>query len=310
MHAFFSDHFVLPLPFGHRFPMSKYALLHEHIAQRCPAVTLCEPLAAPDGVLALAHHPTYIQRFAGGQLSAAEQRAMGFPWSAQMVERARRSVGGTLGACRAALRDGVAVNLAGGTHHAFADRGEGFCCFNDVAVAARLMQAERRVKRVAIVDLDVHQGNGTAAILRGDPSVFTLSLHGEKNYPFTKEISDLDVALPDGTGDDAYAGALLTALGQMQAVFAADLMIFIAGADVYAGDRLGRLALTREGVARRDALVFSHALANAIPVAVVMGGGYCPDIGQIVDIHAATVKLALQHADAVAARAGASPPLV
>ena len=296
MHAYYSDHFVLPLPPGHRFPMRKYARLRERVDAELAGVRLVEPEAATDGVLALAHHPRYIRRLADGELSAAEQRAIGFPWSPAMVERSRRSTGATIAACRAALRDGASVNLAGGTHHAFADRGEGFCCFNDVAVAARLMQAERRVRRVAIVDLDVHQGNGTAAILAGDDSVFTLSIHGAGNYPFTKERSDLDVGLADGIGDDDYLAALSGALDSLSADFQADLLIYLAGADVFEGDRLGRLALTQAGVARRDAMVFEHACRHRLPVAAVMAGGYCADIEPIVAIHLETVRQAADHA--------------
>ena len=200
MNAYYSDHFVLPLPVGHRFPMQKYRLLREAVAAM-PDVILQEAPHTSNGVLALAHDPRYIATIASGELSAAQQRAIGFPWSLEMVERSRRATGATIAACRAALADGIAVNLAGGTHHAHADHGEGFCVFNDGAVAARLMQAERRVQQVAIVDLDVHQGNGTAAILARDDSVFTLSIHGENNSPFAKARSDLDVGMPDGTGD-------------------------------------------------------------------------------------------------------------
>ena len=297
MKAFYSDRFVLPLPDGHRFPMDKYRRLRERIARELPCVQLLEPEAASDGVLALAHTPDWIERLTLGRLTALEQRAMGFPWSAAMVERSRRSVGATIAACRAALADGAAANLAGGTHHAGPDRGEGYCCFNDAAVAARLMQAERRAARVAIVDLDVHQGNGTARILRDDPSVFTLSIHGERNFPFRHRCAGhLDVDLPDGTRDDAYLNALDAALAALGERFAADLVIFLAGADVVEGDRFGRLALSPAGVAERDARVFAFARARGLPVAVAMAGGYCPEIERIVDIHLATVRGALAHA--------------
>jgi acetoin utilization deacetylase AcuC-like enzyme len=221
MKAFYADQFVLPLPAGHRFPMPKYKLLRDAVAAALPAVQLQPALPASDGELALVHTPTYIDAVAQGLLSAAQQREIGFPWSPFMVERARRSVGATIAAARTALREGVAANLAGGTHHAYADKGSGYCVFNDVAVAARLMQAEwhRRpprgvphMLRVAVVDLDVHQGNGTAAIFRDDPGVFTLSLHGARNFPFRKEASDLDVELPDGCTDAPYLQALDEAL--------------------------------------------------------------------------------------------------
>lgn len=291
MKAFYTDRFVLPLPDGHRFPMVKYRLLRERIARDLPDVILAEPPPATDGVVALAHTPDWIERLSLGRLTALEQRAIGFPWSEAMVERSRRSVGATIAACRAAIVDGASVNLAGGTHHAGPDRGEGFCCLNDVAVAARLMQAERRVRRVAIVDLDVHQGNGSAEILRNDASVFTLSIHGARNFPFRHRCNgDLDVDLPDGTGDDAYLEALDGALAALAARFEPDFLIFLAGADVYDGDRLGRLSLSIPGIAERDRRVFAFARARGLPVAVAMGGGYCPEIERIVDIHVGTVR--------------------
>ena len=294
MDAFYSDHFVLPLPPGHRFPMQKYRLLREGV-QGLGNIRLHEAPAATNGVLALAHDPRYIGAVVEGMLTPQQQKAIGFPWSPEMVERSRRATGATIGACRAALDPdgwGVAVNLAGGTHHAHADRGEGFCIFNDGAVAARLMQAERRVQRVAIVDCDVHQGNGTASILARDASVFTLSLHGALNYPFDKAISDIDVGLPDGTGDDAYLYALDTALQAMLARFTPQLIIYLAGADAHEGDRLGRLRLSTSGMAARDRLVFETAQLHRIPVAVTMGGGYGKDIDVTVAVHLQTIAIA------------------
>ena len=312
MKAFYSDRFVLPLPPGHRFPMDKYRRLRERIEAELPGIVLAEPEAATDGVLALAHTPDWIERLSLGRLTPAEQRAIGFPWSPAMVERSRRSVGATIAACRAAAAEGAAVNLAGGTHHAGPDRGEGFCCLNDVAVAARLMQAERRARRVAIVDLDVHQGNGSAEILARDASVFTLSIHGERNFPFRHRCAgDLDVDLPDGTGDADYLDALERALAALAARFEPDFLIYLAGADVYAGDRLGRLALTVAGIAERDARVFAFARAHRLPVAVAMGGGYCPAVERIVEIHLGTVRAALAHREGVAspdAQPGANRP--
>lgn len=292
MKAFYSDRFVLPLPEGHRFPMRKYRMLRDAVQTMLPDVQLEEAPRASDGVLALAHHPQYIQRVDSGALTAQEQRAIGFPWSPEMVERSRRSAGATIAACRAAFEDGVGINLAGGTHHAHADRGEGFCVFNDAAIAARLMQAERRATRVAIVDLDVHQGNGTASILEKDDSVFTLSLHGEHNYPFTKACSDLDVALPDGTGDALYLEALDSALAHLFERFSPQLIIYLAGADPHEGDRLGRLKLSQEGMADRDRRVLSLAQRRGLPVAIAMAGGYGHDIDQTVAIHLQTVTLA------------------
>lgn len=295
MNAYYSDQFVLPLPEGHRFPMSKYRRLRDLVAKCLPQVRLEEAPCTTDGVLALAHHPQYIRRVASGALTAAEQRAIGFPWSAEMVERSRRSAGATIAACRAAFVDGVAVNLAGGTHHAHADHGEGFCVFNDAAIAARLMQAERRAERVAIVDLDVHQGNGTAAIFAKDDSVFTLSMHGENNYPFSKAVSDLDIALPDGTADDEYLAQLDGALARLFARFDPQLILYLAGADPHEADRLGRLKLTAPGLAERDQRVLKAASERGVPVAIAMAGGYGKDIGQTVDIHLQTVGIAARH---------------
>ncbi|SAK67507.1 histone deacetylase superfamily protein [Caballeronia arationis] len=299
MRAFYSDRFVLPLPGGHRFPMQKYRLLRERVAAELRDVALHEAPIASDTELTRIHCAGYVERVATGALDVREQREIGFPWSPEMVERSRRSVGATIAACRAACVDGFAVNLAGGTHHSYAAHGAGFCVFNDAAVAARAMQAEAREKggkgaraQIAIVDLDVHQGNGTAAIFRDDPSVFTLSLHGESNYPFAKEASDLDVALPDGCDDDTYADALSRALATMFERCEPALIIYLAGADPHKGDRLGRLALSLDGLARRDRLVFDAAVARELPVAITMAGGYGRDIDDTVDVHLQTIQLA------------------
>lgn len=276
--------------------MQKYRLLRDSVSRVISGIEFYEAPFTTDGVLALAHHPEYIQKVSAGTLPGAQQKAIGFPWSPQMVERSRRSAGATIAACRVALEEGVAANLAGGTHHAHADRGEGFCVFNDAAIAARLMQAERRVKRVVIVDLDVHQGNGTASILTHDESVFTLSLHAENNYPFTKEISDLDVALADGTGDEVYLHALHGALAELFSRFSAELIIYLAGADPHEGDRLGRLKLTKKGLAARDRMVLDHARARGIPVAIAMAGGYGKNIQDTVDVHVQTIAIASEYA--------------
>lgn len=275
--------------------MQKYRLVREGALRVVPALEVDEAPPATDGVLALAHHPAYIHRVSAGLLAPAEQKAIGFPWSPQMVERSRRSAGATIAACRSAFVSGVAANLAGGTHHAYADRGEGFCVFNDSAVAARLMQAERLARRVAIVDLDVHQGNGTASILARDESVFTLSLHAENNFPFSKECSDLDVALADGTGDSDYLDALRAALSEMFARFDPDLIIYLAGADPHEGDRLGRLKLSMDGLAARDRMVLGHARQRGIPVAVTMAGGYGKNIQDTVDVHVQTIGIASEY---------------
>ncbi|MDB5838320.1 MAG: histone deacetylase [Herminiimonas sp.] len=276
--------------------MQKYRLIREGAQGLGMAIEFSEAAAATDGQLALAHHPSYIQAVSNGALSEAQQKMIGFPWSPEMVERSRRSAGATIATCRAAFESGVAVNLAGGTHHAYADHGEGFCVFNDAAVAARLMQAERRAKQVAVVDLDVHQGNGTASILRNDESVFTLSLHGARNYPFVKETSDLDVALPDGTGDAEYLAALERALAELFSRFAPQLIIYLAGADPHEGDRLGRLKLTMQGLAARDRIVLENAHQRGIPVAITMAGGYGSDIHDTVAVHVQTIAIAAQHA--------------
>ncbi|MCL4737570.1 MAG: histone deacetylase [Burkholderiaceae bacterium] len=301
MQAFHSDHFVLPLPAGHRFPMPKYRLLRDAVARELPQLRVCEAPAASDGELALAHTPGWIQAVAEGLLTPAQQREIGFPWSPRMAERARRSVGATIAAARAALAEGVAANLAGGTHHAYADHGAGWCVFNDTAVAARLMQAEwhrRRhsLLRVVVIDLDVHQGNGTAAIFADDPTVFTLSLHGERNYPVRKEAGDLDVALPDGCGDEAYLAALDDALGRLWSRHAAappGLAFYLAGADPHEDDRLGRLKLSAAGLAERDRRVFGALRDRGIPVAVSMAGGYGREVATTVAIHARTLAQAL-----------------
>jgi acetoin utilization deacetylase AcuC-like enzyme len=293
--VFYCDHFVLPLPVGHRFPMEKYRLLRAAVAQTLPGVRLLEPPAADNETLALAHAPDYIERLVCGDLSRQEMQRIGFPWSLEMVARARRSVGATVEACRSALRDGAAVNLAGGTHHAFFDRGEGFCCFNDAAVAARAMRCLGLADRVAIVDLDVHQGNGTAEILRNDSEIISLSLHGSSNYPFVKAESDIDIALEDGTGDDDYLAALGRALALLAQQSRPDLLIYLAGADPYEDDRLGRLGLTKQGLLARDEMVFGFAAERGLPVAVAMAGGYARQISDTVAIHLQTVDCALQH---------------
>ncbi|MBL8495741.1 MAG: histone deacetylase [Rhodocyclaceae bacterium] len=294
MKLFYADHFVLPLPEGHRFPMEKYSRLRQRL-RNDGEFDECDfrvPRAADDATLGLAHCPDYVARVSRGALTRQEIRRIGFPWSPEMVERSRRSAGATLEACRAALIDGVAANLAGGTHHAFRDRGEGFCVFNDAAVAARALRAEGRVQRIAIVDCDVHQGNGTASILANDDAVFTFSIHGAKNFPFHKETSDLDIELPDDTGDDTYLAALDDGLVQVFSRIDAQLVIYLAGADPFEDDRLGRLRLTKAGLARRDAQVLNACKARGIPLAVAMAGGYARNIDDTVDIHAATILTA------------------
>jgi acetoin utilization deacetylase AcuC-like enzyme len=297
MKVFYTDHFVLPLPEGHRFPMSKYALLRQRVTDSGLIATenLLVPDAATAEQLLRAHDADYVRRVVAGQLTEAEVRRIGFPWSPGMVERSRRSSGATIAAGRLALAEGVAVNLAGGTHHAFADAGEGYCVFNDSAVAVRTLQAEGAVRRVVVIDTDVHQGNGTAAIFRSDPTVFTFSIHGAKNFPLRKETSDLDVPLPDGTGDADYLAALEAGLHEALGRAEADLAIFLSGADPYLDDKLGRLRLTKEGLAERDRAVFRLCRAAGLPVVVTMGGGYSRRVEDTVDIHFQTVSLAAEY---------------
>ena len=291
MKIFYHDHFVLPLPDGHRFPMSKYALLRRRVAEAGIAApdAMRVPRLASDKALRRAHTAGYLRKVREGALTPREVRRIGFPWSLQLVERSRRSVGSTIAAARAALQEGVAVNLAGGTHHAGPNWGQGFCVFNDAAVAARALQAEGLARRVVVLDCDVHQGNGTAAITAGDETIFTFSIHGAHNFPFHKEHSDLDVPLEDGVDDDAYLTALERGLRRALARAGADLAIYLAGADPYVDDRLGRLAVTKEGLAERDRLVFDLCREAGLPVAVAMAGGYARRVEDTVDIHFQTV---------------------
>jgi acetoin utilization deacetylase AcuC-like enzyme len=293
MKIFYTDHFVLPLPDGHRFPMQKYALLREAVQTLAP-YSLEEAPAATNDQLLLAHEASYVDRMSNGTLTAQEIRQIGFPWSPQMAERARRSTGATIAALDSALAFGCGINLAGGTHHAFADHGEGFCCYNDAAVAARVLQLDHAIDRVLICDLDVHQGNGTASILANDDSIFTFSMHGEKNYPVRKERSSLDVELPDGCDDARYLAALALHLPNIVAAFKPQAMIYLAGADPFEGDRLGRLKLTKKGLVARDRFVLQTARDTALPIAVTMAGGCAHDVADIVDIHFNTVRSAFE----------------
>src|SRR5260221_1449498 len=300
MALFHSDVYTLPLPAQHRFPMAKYGRLLQRLVES-DAFAEDEfrvPPEASDAEITRAHCPRYVERVVAGALDAKEMKAMGFPWSERMVLRSRQSSGATLAAAREALTRGWSANLAGGTHHAFRDRGEGFCVFNDAAITARALQVEAGLQRIAIVDCDVHQGNGTASIFRGDEAVFTFSMHGARNFPFAKEASDLDIELADGTGDDEYLWHLERGLDETLERSRPQLAIYLAGADPYEDDRLGRLALTQRGLARRDEHVLGSLHARGIPVAIAMAGGYARDIEDSVAIHANTLCAARRiHAD-------------
>ncbi len=329
MQAFFADQFELPLPLGHRFPMRKYRLLRDWLAEHLPQVQLGVAQAATDGELALCHTPGYVQGICTGSIDPKAMREIGFPWSLAMAERARRSVGASVAAARSSLGLvpsapqgqvlaqgklpgltqgkpqgkplGIAANLAGGTHHSYADKGGGFCVFNDFAVAARLMQAEwarqhRAPLQVAIIDLDVHQGNGTASIFKNDPSVFTLSVHGAKNFPFRKEASDLDVDLPDGCQDGEYLHALELALDELERRCKPGLVLYLAGADPHEGDRLGRLKLTYDGLEARDRRVMDWCWQRRIPLAFAMGGGYGNELGTTLRVQQTTYRVGAQYA--------------
>jgi acetoin utilization deacetylase AcuC-like enzyme len=292
--AFYTDHFVLPLPAGHRFPMEKYSRLRD-LVSKLSDLELVEAPPATDTQILYAHDPSYLIKVIEGKLSPQEQREIGFPWSEQMVERSRRSAGATVAAAKTALKEGIAANLAGGTHHAYRDTGSGFCVFNDSAIAARTLQKEvSQHLKIAVIDLDVHQGNGTASILQNDHTIFTLSMHGENNFPFKKEESDLDIGLADGCNDESYLHSLSAILDQLDARFKANCLIFLAGADPHEGDRLGRLKISKDGMRLRDEMVFEYALGRQLPIAFSMAGGYGKEIESTVDIHFQTIKTALQ----------------
>jgi acetoin utilization deacetylase AcuC-like enzyme len=290
MRAFAHDVFTYPLPPGHRFPLAKYRLVREAV-EVLPGVHVAGTEPATREELLLAHEPGYLGRVEAGELSRREQLALGLPWSPELVERARRSAGATLAAARAALEEGVAANLGGGTHHAFPDAGRGFCVFNDVVCAARSLRAEGLAERLLVVDLDVHQGDGTHCAFLADPDAFTFSIHGSRNYPFRRVPGDLELELPDGTGDERYLTELARLLPRAIARAGPELCFYLAGADPYEGDRLGRLALTKAGLLERDRLV-RDALARAgVPVCLTLAGGYASPIEDTVDINVATVRL-------------------
>lgn len=293
MHIYRTDVFPMPLPPGHRFPAEKYALLTQAVAGFAAEQLAIAPPASRDE-LCSAHAPSYVDAVLGGTVPPAVMREIGFPWSPGLVERSCRSVGATVWAALSALESGCGINLAGGTHHASADKGSGFCVFNDVAVAIRTLQRSGRIRRALVVDLDVHQGNGTAAIFAGDPSVFTFSMHGARNFPFRRTAGSLDIDLPDGTGDDEYLAALSANLEPVLTAARADIVFYLAGADPYAGDRLGKLSLTKAGLAARDRQVLQAVRQSQLSLVVTMAGGYAVPVSDTVDIQTTTVRLTLE----------------
>jgi acetoin utilization deacetylase AcuC-like enzyme len=294
MHASYSDRYVIKLPDNHRFPIIKYSMIRDRLVSdgTLRSAEIAAPKLAEREDILLVHSADYYDRLACGQLTAREVRRLGLPWSEALVSRSRFSVAGTVAAAHAALIEGVAANLGGGTHHAFADHGEGFCVLNDIAVAIRLLRAEGLIRRASVIDCDVHQGNGTAHIFADDPEVFTLSLHGEKNYPLVKQQSTLDVGLEDGTRDKEYLDVLARALPRAIERFRPDIIFYQAGVDPYEGDRLGRLALTLDGLGERDRLVFNHCMKNSVPTVITLGGGYSSEVADTVEAHCNTIRAA------------------
>lgn len=294
MRCSFHPDYTIPLPEGHPFPMEKYRALYRIV--KSEGLLTDDQVVTPDEVswedLALVHTPEYLAMLHDGTMDPKTARKLGFPWSPAVLRRARLAVQGTINATMMALEDGCAANLAGGTHHAFPDRGEGFCLLHDVAVAIRVFQRRRWIRTALTVDLDVHQGNGTAAIFADDPSVYTFSMHGAKNYPFRKERSSLDVELEDGCGDEAYLGRLARFLPRAIAESQADVAYYLAGVDPVAGDRFGRLSLSEEGLFERDRMVFAALKDAGIPVVLVMAGGYAGSAERTAELHAVAHRAA------------------
>lgn len=298
--------YTLPLPEGHPFPMAKYSIVYDELRERgflqAGDIMLPEEISRQD--LARVHTEDYLDRLFGDGLSAMEVRRLGVPWSARLLRRSRLAVAGTVLALDAALNDGMAGNLAGGTHHAFADHGEGFCVLNDVAIAIRKAQADRRLQRALIIDLDVHQGNGTAAIFADDQRVFTFSMHGERNYPAQKMRSTLDIGLPDGITDDAYLQTLSSALPKLIESFSPEVVFYLAGVDVMAGDRYGRFQLTESGLRERERMVLDFASTQGLPLVITLAGGYASDAARTARLHAIVFE------EAILRQARASKPAI
>jgi acetoin utilization deacetylase AcuC-like enzyme len=295
MRAWSSARFTVPLPDGHRFPIAKFARIRDEVVARglLSRDDIEEPDRADRWAVELVHQPAYACAMLEGTLSSADVRRLGFPWSADLRERSLRTVQGTVEAARDALETGLGINLAGGTHHAFPDHGEGFCVFNDVAIAVQVLQREGRLTRAVVVDLDVHQGNGTARVFAEDADVFTFSIHGARNYPFRKEQSSLDVELDDGCDDATYLEALDAHLGPVLEAARPELVFYLGGADPYLHDRFGRLGLSIAGLAARDRHAFDAFQRRGLPVVVTMAGGYAREIEDVVTIQTNTVEAAL-----------------
>lgn len=296
MRVAYSPGYYVSLPDGHPFPMGKFPALHRILRREglLRPRDVLEPELAPWTDLLLVHTPGYLARLEGGTLARRAERRMGLPWSRGLVRRSRLAVQGTVEAARLALRDGIAANLAGGTHHAFPDRGEGYCVLNDVAVAARLLRLSGEARRILVLDLDVHQGNGTAAVLGDEPGVTTFSLHAEKNYPWRKVPSTRDAALPDRTGDEAYLETLAAELPPLLGAARPELVFYLAGVDPVAGDRYGRLSLTREGLRRRERLVLRTTRRQGVPVTLLLSGGYASSPATTADLHAEAHRAAAE----------------
>jgi acetoin utilization deacetylase AcuC-like enzyme len=289
--VYYSPNYYAEIGEGHVFPIRKFELVKNILLEEgtLSSDEIVEPLPTADEDLLLVHTEDYISRLKGGELTNKEVRKLGLPWSESLVRRSWHAISGTIIASRGALRFGIASNLAGGTHHAYPDRGEGFCVLNDVAVAIRVLQREALAERFLIIDCDVHQGNGTAFIFRNSPEVFTFSIHGAKNYPLFKEKSSLDIELPDGTGDDEYLSTLHHALERCR-LHEPDIIFYLGGADPYEKDKLGRLKLTKQGLRKRDESVLEFAKFLDVPIVTTMSGGYGEDIADTVDIHCNTIR--------------------
>lgn len=294
LHIAFDPIYAHPLPEGHRFPMLKYELIPEQLLHEgaISGKNLVAPARCSDEIILWTHTPEYVNKLLQQTLSAKEQRHIGFPQSPALTEREWKIVQGTIDCCHAAMQHGVALNVAGGTHHAFADRGEGFCLLNDFAVAANYLLRKKLVERILIIDLDVHQGNGTASIFKDEPRVFTFSMHGAHNYPFHKETSDLDVGLPDGTGDQEYLGQLKQIVPQLLEQVKPQFAFYLSGVDILASDKFGKLKLSMAGCIERDRFVFNSLRYAGIPCTVAMGGGYSADIRVITEAHCNTFRVA------------------